>query len=155
VIQAIETVYKGYRFRSRLEARWAVYLDAIPAEWQYEAEGYENEDGVRYLPDFYLPGYGVYLEIKGRHPSEVEKQKMRMLGWHGPHPVFCFVGSPWEMDADSVSVFGGEPYRDLYCAAAIFLAGIGVVSNHAAVAAQQARFEHGEHADATAGNTAR
>ena len=27
-IKAIETVYKGYRFRSRLEARWAVFFDA-------------------------------------------------------------------------------------------------------------------------------
>ena len=28
-IQVIETAYKGYRFRSRLEARWAVFFDAI------------------------------------------------------------------------------------------------------------------------------
>ena len=27
-IKAIETYYKGYRFRSRLEARWAVFFDA-------------------------------------------------------------------------------------------------------------------------------
>jgi hypothetical protein len=27
-IQAIETVYRGHRFRSRLEARWAVFFDA-------------------------------------------------------------------------------------------------------------------------------
>jgi hypothetical protein len=27
-IRAIETRYKGYRFRSRLEARWAVVLDS-------------------------------------------------------------------------------------------------------------------------------
>ncbi len=28
-IKAIETRYKGYRFRSRLEARWAVFFDAL------------------------------------------------------------------------------------------------------------------------------
>jgi hypothetical protein len=28
-IKAIETSYKGYRFRSRLEARWAVFFDAL------------------------------------------------------------------------------------------------------------------------------
>lgn len=27
-IKAIDTYYKGYRFRSRLEARWAVFFDA-------------------------------------------------------------------------------------------------------------------------------
>jgi hypothetical protein len=39
-LQPIETRYKGYRFRSRLEARWAVFLDAIGAEWEYEKQGY-------------------------------------------------------------------------------------------------------------------
>jgi hypothetical protein len=28
-IKAIETRYKGYRFRSRLEARWSVFFDAM------------------------------------------------------------------------------------------------------------------------------
>jgi len=27
MIKAIETQYRGYRFRSRLEARWAVFFD--------------------------------------------------------------------------------------------------------------------------------
>lgn len=40
-IQAIETVYKGYHFRSRLEARWAVFFDTLGIEWEYEKEGYD------------------------------------------------------------------------------------------------------------------
>lgn len=28
-IRAIETVYNGYKFRSRLEAKWAVFFDAV------------------------------------------------------------------------------------------------------------------------------
>lgn len=28
-LKVIQTSYKGYRFRSRLEARWAVYFDTI------------------------------------------------------------------------------------------------------------------------------
>jgi hypothetical protein len=39
-IKAIETIYKGYRFRSRLEARWAVFFDALEIDWEYEKEGY-------------------------------------------------------------------------------------------------------------------
>ena len=50
-IQAIETTYNGYRFRSRLEARWAVFFDAIGQEYEYEPEGFELMSG-RYLPDF-------------------------------------------------------------------------------------------------------
>ena len=34
-IKAIETYYKGYRFRSRLEARWAVFFDAACVEYEY------------------------------------------------------------------------------------------------------------------------
>jgi hypothetical protein len=41
VIKAIETRYKGYRFRSRLEARWAVFFDALGVEWEYEKEGFD------------------------------------------------------------------------------------------------------------------
>lgn len=52
-IKAIETVYKGYKFRSRLEARWAVFFDVCGVEWEYEPEGY-NVDGLCYLPDFLL-----------------------------------------------------------------------------------------------------
>lgn len=51
VIPAIETRYGGARFRSRLEARWAVFFDHMGIVWEYEPEGYETPDG-RYLPDF-------------------------------------------------------------------------------------------------------
>lgn len=51
MIKAIETTYGGYRFRSRLEARWAVFMDSLGIGWEYEPEGYETSAG-RYLPDF-------------------------------------------------------------------------------------------------------
>lgn len=65
VIKAIETNYKGCRFRSRLEARWAVFFDALGVEWQYEKEGFEFEDGTRYLPDFWIPSHNMWVEVKG------------------------------------------------------------------------------------------
>ena len=33
-IKPIETIYNGYRFRSRLEARWAVLFDALGVEME-------------------------------------------------------------------------------------------------------------------------
>ena len=51
-IQAIETSYKSYKFRSRLEARWGVFFDAMGYKWEYEPEGYKLSDGTFYLPDF-------------------------------------------------------------------------------------------------------
>lgn len=76
MIKAIETEYKGYRFRSRLEARWAVFFDEIGAKWEYEPEGFQLEDGTKYLPDFLLHDvrgrgaymmdkFDIYIEIKG------------------------------------------------------------------------------------------
>lgn len=77
-LKAIETRYKGYRFRSRTEARWAVAFDAMEIEWEYEKEGYELPSGW-YLPDFWLPGYQVFLEVKGATPSVAETHKLMDL----------------------------------------------------------------------------
>lgn len=74
-IKAIETRYKGCHFRSRLEARWAVFFDALGVEWQYEPESFYGGSGA-YVPDFFLPeiavrgrdycaAKGVYVEVKG------------------------------------------------------------------------------------------
>jgi len=76
-IQNIETDYSGYRFRSRLEARWAVFFDALGVEYEYEPEGFELPSGRRYLPDFRIKCYGtrgdcgnapfdLWVEVKGR-----------------------------------------------------------------------------------------
>lgn len=63
-IKPIETAYKGYRFRSRLEARWAVFFESLGIRWSYETQGFQLPDGSAYLPDFYLPDQDTYVEIK-------------------------------------------------------------------------------------------
>jgi hypothetical protein len=63
ILRPIETHYRGYRFRSRLEARWAVFLDSAGIEWDYEIEGF-NLAGTKYLPDFWLRRSRAFLEIK-------------------------------------------------------------------------------------------
>lgn len=75
---AIPTQYKGYRFRSRLEARWAVFLDALNAKWSYEKKGYILE-GHWYLPDFWVEDWNTWIEIKGKLPSGEEHTKCRLL----------------------------------------------------------------------------
>lgn len=86
---AIQTNYKGYRFRSRLEARWAVFFDAVGLDWKYEEQGYEV-DGHRYLPDFWLPASNAWAEVKG-DPDGLRKDFQRMsaiLGRQSPLPGF-------------------------------------------------------------------
>lgn len=63
-MKAIETRYRDFRFRSRTEARWAVFMDALGVVWEYELEGVELDTGQRYLPDFWLPQQQIWLEIK-------------------------------------------------------------------------------------------
>jgi hypothetical protein len=78
MLKAIETKYKGCRFRSRLEARWAVFFDAIGIEWEYEKEGYKLPSGW-YLPDFWLPETKTWVEVKPELPTW-RPQKIYLAG---------------------------------------------------------------------------
>lgn len=74
-MKAIETVYNGYRFRSRLEARWAVFFDALGIEYEYEPEGVRLSNGEYYLPDFYLPYFHSFFEVK-RAPKKIMRSDL-------------------------------------------------------------------------------
>lgn len=64
-IKAKETYYNGYRFRSRAEARWAVFFDNAGIKYFYEPEGFLVQGTDGYLPDFYLPESKAFFEVKG------------------------------------------------------------------------------------------
>lgn len=71
--KAVETVYKGYRFRSRLEARWAIFFDSLGIKWEYEPEGIVLSNGKSYLPDFYLINFNCYFEVKRKSIKDTEE----------------------------------------------------------------------------------
>lgn len=71
-INAIPTQYKGIEFRSRTEARWAVFLTELGIEWEYEPEGYQLLSGW-YLPDFWLPQIDAFLEVKPENREDDER----------------------------------------------------------------------------------
>ena len=86
-MQAIETVYDGFRFRSRLEARWAVFFNAGHIKYEYEPEGYTLDDGTKYLPDFYLPDFDCHVEVKRNTQegvNEVKTKCYQSVVWGGP-----------------------------------------------------------------------
>lgn len=72
-IAAIPTVYNGTEFRSRAEARWAIFFDVLGVPWEYEPRGYKLADGTNYLPDFWLPDQRVFWEVKGVRDTGHEK----------------------------------------------------------------------------------
>jgi len=98
-IKAIPTRYNGYHFRSRLEARWAVFFDALGIKWEYEPEGYTIGKFINYLPDFYLKDFGVFIEIK---PSIESNNKCSDFYTSIGEPIILCGGIP------------GENYMHLY-----------------------------------------
>jgi hypothetical protein len=92
-VKAIETRYKGYRFRSRLEARWAVFFDREHLAWEYERQGYDL-DGLAYLPDFWLPQVRMWAEVKAEAFTAVEVEKAFRLWAATGHQVLFLVGLP-------------------------------------------------------------
>lgn len=93
-IKAIETKYKGCRFRSRLEARYAVLFDALGMEWNYEPEGFELEHYGRYLPDFYLPQIDMWAEVKAKPFDINERNKAFALSSGTNKPVIQLTSMP-------------------------------------------------------------
>src|ERR1700742_1064921 len=78
-MKAIETFYDGYKFRSRLEARWAVFFNEMGWNYEYESEGFLLEDGTPYLPDFYLPTIYTWVEVKPDYPTEEDIRKCALF----------------------------------------------------------------------------
>lgn len=100
MLRAIQTEYKGYKFRSRLEARWAVFFDSIGLEWRYEMQGFDL-NGIWYLPDFYIRDVpwtkvdqprSMFVEIKPKFPSETEMIKARLLALMSNKPCLMLYG---------------------------------------------------------------
>jgi hypothetical protein len=154
MIQAIETRYKGYRFRSRLEARWAVFWDAIGQEYQYEPQGVVV-GGVPYLPDFWLPsvvpsgaamGWGDWIEVKPREANEDESRKAFLLAHESMHCVSLVQGSPWPGEYFVTRINPrAQPPDDVTRRCDVWTYSFGPCTIEEAFAkARGARFEHGE-----------
>lgn len=108
-LQAQPATYKGIRFRSRLEVRWAMFFDQTHTPYQYEPRGFQFGD-VWYLPDFYLPRQGLWVEIKGQTPNDLELHKAGMLTARTNEPVLLFPGKCWISTAGYCFV---QPEREM------------------------------------------
>lgn len=122
-MKAIETRYKGYRFRSRLEARWAVFFDALGVKYEYESEGFDL-DGQWYLPDFWVPEWDCWVEIKPAISNEALGLPLSLANSainiteggaiKRGQEVLLIAGSPWPRDHEVLvlpySTWDGETW---------------------------------------------
>lgn len=97
-IPAKPTIYFGTRFRSRVEARWAVFFDAIGREWIYEPSIPEL-DGIAYQPDFLLKKGDTWsiIEVKGSVGAAVQAQdRLKEIATKIDQRIVMLIGQPGE-----------------------------------------------------------
>ena len=111
-MKALETNWRGFRFRSRTEARWAVALTTANIPFEYEPQGFDLPSGW-YLPDFWLPERKQWLEIKGEEPSDRELALARDLSSASGRYVLIAVGPPDPDNDYLTSVWGQEPLSEV------------------------------------------
>lgn len=123
-MEAIQTRYRKCLFRSRLEARWAVFFDSLRLPWEYEKEGFKLSDGSWYLPDFWLPTLECFFEVKGQAPTEAERRSAALLSRDARKLVVISSGvmdveqlkvgerdlGEWPTNGFNIEAFGGDSY---------------------------------------------
>jgi hypothetical protein len=122
-IKPIETRYKGYLFRSRLEARWAVFFDALGIKWEYEPEGYDLGKAGWYLPDFWLAKIEIWVEVKPVAIVEYGQEWDKLTALRDAHhPIALLQGNIAEEERllfthDCTDSSGGasERYFEWFC----------------------------------------
>jgi len=98
--KGIPTEYNGTKFKSRLEANVAYFLDGLKIEWQYEPQSFLLKIG-HYMPDFYLPQLRTWIEVKGKIDKKAW-QTIQELSKTTKQPIILFgsreawfIGETW------------------------------------------------------------
>ena len=109
MIKPIETEYKGYRFRSRLEARWAVFFDEMNIKYEYEPQGFILANGTVYLPDFFSFFEVKPLHIKNTEEAEIAEKKLEEISYYSGFAGMICYGDPMD---DSIRLYCFDLYGD-------------------------------------------
>ena len=88
---AIPAYYGDTRTDSRLEARWARFIDEHGITWEYHPETY-RVGGEHYEPDFWLPDIRTILEVKGAFSGPRDFKVLTFARHASEHDVLSIVG---------------------------------------------------------------
>ena len=87
-------IHNGVKFRTELDARWSIFLDELGIYWHYEQVSFEFENGLHYLPDFWLPMVQMWAEVSPTGLTKYHARKANMLARATGYPVLRFTGLP-------------------------------------------------------------
>lgn len=109
IFEAHPTMYEGVRFRSRLEARWAVLFDYAGWTWEYEPFDLKG-----WTPDFLAMFPCHKLDCPEHHSLLIEVKPYTSVEQFEGHPCMDFpYGEKWDSDeripADASAAFGNNP----------------------------------------------
>ena len=119
---ALSTRFRGMVFRSRLEARFAVFLEALGVTYWYErmafcvaARGGDDPPAggagpATYRPDFWLPAMRTVLELKPAYPHAEEEARCAQVARLGFRVVLLY-GAEIDRPSRSEHDEGGRTYR--------------------------------------------
>lgn len=110
-MKSLEAVYKGYRFRSRAEARWFIFYSLAGVEATYESEAIDL-GGFVYIPDYWLDIFRAWAEIKGHIANDqaglLMLDKCTKLAVQSGRPVILNFRDP--LDARCIVFRGDKMY---------------------------------------------
>lgn len=107
-IPARPTIYNGIQMRSRLEARYAAWLDRLGQAWTYEPQCFATASG-QYLPDFYLDNVEIlrrprhtYIDVKPNFATVTSTfARMRVI-WESDPDAVLVIDAPHNGDSSSL-----------------------------------------------------
>jgi hypothetical protein len=77
-------------------------------KYRYESRWFDLDD-VWYAPDFYLPKYKCWIEIKPFTPSFIERMKCKGVAEISEDPTYCFWGLPRPWGGDDGPAYAWIP----------------------------------------------
>jgi hypothetical protein len=105
VKHGIPTVFRGVKFRSRLEAKWAAFFEACRWRWRYEPI-----DLPGWIPDFALGWKPTLVEVKPFYHGDDFTDVLRECENAGHHgPVVLLGAEPRFMDWSILDLYNQAP----------------------------------------------
>lgn len=133
IMKPIPTTYEGVKFRSRLEARWAVFFDQLELVWQYEPFTIED-NGKEYKPDFIifnlLFNKPILIEIKPIEPNVEYLSYLKGISDPEKRAFLILIGEPNFECLNGIQLFDSQDQHEYASVILCKSCGFYKIQNH-------------------------